>query len=266
MTDWRSYNQIARRYDAVWGSRFEAVAQQIWTLIRPAAGANILDLGTGTGIVPRGLGRRVDRLGSVVACDRSLEMLSVARAGLPKLRVLAADLLALPFRPASFEVVTASFVLSHLADHGAALGEAFRVLKSSGTFATTSWARDTSPWTGAWGDLLAEAVSRNRVEAAVAQVAPSETFFERADKLEAALEGAGFSRVQIHTMVVKSGLSLEEYLADRALSSGGRFAQHFLGPEKWRRFIARARQQLHRSLGSHCDYSRGVLIGLGRRT
>ncbi len=265
MSDWRSYDDIARRYDDVWGHRFEAVARQIWALIPPAAGAIVLDIGTGTGIVPRTLGARAGELAGVIGCDRSAGMLSLARARMPTRRVVAAAATDLPFRQAIFDVATASFVLSHLPDYGAALREAHRVLKPSGIFAMTSWTPNTDPYSEAWGRLLAEGVSKDRLQEAVAQVLPSEGFFETAENVETALTEAGFSGVEVRTVSLECSFSLELYLADRELSSGGRFARHVLGHDGWDRFIANAGEELRHSFGSHFSYFRAVLVGLGRR-
>lgn len=265
MTDWRSYDHIARRYDDVWGSRFEAVARHIWALIPPPAGAIVLDIGTGTGIVPRSLGARVGQLAGVIGCDRSAGMLSLARAMMPELRVLAAEATALPFGRSIFDVVTASFVLSHLLNYRGGLVEAYRVLKPSGIFVMASWTANTDPYSQAWSELLAEAVSKDRLQEAVAQVAPSEGYFENVENVKTALAEAGFDCVEVHTIALECSFSLELYLADRELSSGGRFGQDALGPDRWGRFVANAREKLRRSFGSHFKYSRGVLIGLGHR-
>ncbi len=264
MTDWRSYDNIARRYDESWGSRFEAVARHIWTLIPLTHGAVALDIGTGTGIVPKALGARVGELARMVACDRSAGMLSLARAKVPRLWVLAAEATALPFPGSSFDVVTASFVLSHLLDFRAGLGEVHRVLKPSAVFVMTSWSANTDPYSQAWNELLAGAVSKDRLEAAVAQVAPSEGHLERAENVTKALTDAGFAGVEVHSFALECHLPLERYLDDRELSSGGRFVQDALGPDGWRRFLAHARKKLQGAFGSSFDYSRGVLIGLGR--
>ncbi|MBA2258607.1 MAG: methyltransferase domain-containing protein, partial [Acidobacteria bacterium] len=69
-----------------------------------ATGAIVLDIGTGTGIVPRTLGARVRQLAGVIGCDRSAGMLSLSRATRPPLRVLAAEATALPFRHSIFDV------------------------------------------------------------------------------------------------------------------------------------------------------------------
>jgi ubiquinone/menaquinone biosynthesis C-methylase UbiE len=224
----------------------------------------VLDIGTGTGIVPRALGARAGELAAVVGCDRSAGMLSIAKSRMPTLQVAAAAATDLPFREAIFGVATASFVLSHLPDYAAALREAYRVLRPSGVFAMTSWAPSTDPYSEAWGQLLAEAVSSDRIQDAAAQALPSESFFESAEHVETALTEAGFSAVEVRTASFESSFPLDLYLADRELTLGGRFARHVLGPDGWARFIAKAREEL-RSFGSRFSYRRGVLIGLGHR-
>jgi len=265
LSDWRSYDHIALRYDAVWGHRFEAVARHLWGLIRPAPGAVVLDIGTGTGIVPRALGSGVDQLAGVIGCDRSTGMLSIAKAQMPTLQVVAAEVTDLPFQNAIFDVATASFVLSHLPDHKAGLVEAYRVLKPSGVFGMTSWTANADPYSQAWGELLAEAVSKDGLSEATTQVAPSENYFQTVNNVELALTEAGFSGVEVRTVAFEWSFSLELYLADRELSSGGRFARYALGPDAWGRFMAKARQELRRSFGSELRYNREVLVGLGDR-
>lgn len=261
---WPSYDGIAARYDDVWGGRFEAVARLIWERVSPGPGALVLDVGTGTGIVPRAMGARLSDISGVTGCDRSAGMLSMAKGRMPALRLVVAEASALPFRQAVFDVATASFVLSHLRDYGAALLEAHRVLKPGGTFVMTSWAADTDAPGEAWRELLAEAVSRDRLREAVAQVAPSESCFESAGAVEHALTRAGFSGVEAHAATLGCSLSLDQYLADRELSSGGRFAQHALGAAGWARFLAHAREELGHKFGPLVSFPRDVLIGVGR--
>jgi ubiquinone/menaquinone biosynthesis C-methylase UbiE len=100
----------------------------------------VLDVGTGTGILPHALLARDAEVAMVAGCDRSIGMLAVARMRTPSLRVVAADGQMLPFRDAAFDATTASFVLSHMSDYPAALAEMRRVLRSGGRVAITSWA------------------------------------------------------------------------------------------------------------------------------
>ena len=127
--DWSSYDRIVDRYDERWGGRFEAVARQIWTIIRPQSGVRALDIGTGSGIVPRALPAVVTDVGLAVGCDPSLAMLRQAANRVSNLHLISADAAALPFADRTFDVVTASFVLSHVPDYSTALAESHRVLR-----------------------------------------------------------------------------------------------------------------------------------------
>ena len=154
MGDWRSYDEIAERYDRVWSARFQAV------------------VGTGTGIVPRALAEVAQAPGLMVGCDRSAGMLLQARAQVAGLRVLVGDATALPFESENFDLATASFVLSHVRDYHRALEETLRVLKPSGILAVTNWAPASDPHIAAWSDCLAETISKPEAQRASAEVAP----------------------------------------------------------------------------------------------
>ena len=264
VNDWRSYDSIARRYDDMWGDRFKEAARHIWALIPHCAGASILDIGTGTGVVPRALGTRLSEL-TVIGCDRSARMLSEAKAQTPMLCTLAAEAAELPFRQSIFDVVTASFVVSHLQDYRAGLIEAYRVLKPAGVFAMTSWAAGTNPYSEAWGRLLSEAVSKKRLQEGVNQVTPFASYFEEEKNVNVALTEAGFADVEVHMVELKCRLSLEDYLADREITSGGRYAKHILGPDIWTQLVANAREKFRQTFGSCFNYSRGAIIALGHK-
>ncbi len=80
---------------------------------------SVLDLGTGAADVPRAVARWARARGvkmEITAADGNPEILQVARentAGWPEIRIEQADLLALPYRPASFDVVLCSLTLHH---------------------------------------------------------------------------------------------------------------------------------------------------------
>jgi SAM-dependent methyltransferase len=92
----------------------------------PVRGRFALDAGAGSGVAGdalRALGARV------VAADREFDMAAYgARAG----PAVTADVTALPFRPGSFEVVVAAFVVNHLPDPVAGLTELRRVARAGG--------------------------------------------------------------------------------------------------------------------------------------
>lgn len=114
-------------------------------LLNPTSAEELLDLGTGTGAVLRELAGRCERPQRAVGIDRSSAML----AHVPRLpegwELTEADATALPFDDASFDLVTAAFLL-HVVDgvvRDGIVREARRILRAGGRFATVTptWPR-----------------------------------------------------------------------------------------------------------------------------
>jgi SAM-dependent methyltransferase len=105
--------------------------------LRP--GDRLLDVGCGPGTISADLATRVSP-GAVLATDRAAGALDAARAeaaarGVTNLVVEPADVYALPYADASFDVVHAHQVLQHLRDPVAALREMARVCRPGGIVA-----------------------------------------------------------------------------------------------------------------------------------
>jgi demethylmenaquinone methyltransferase / 2-methoxy-6-polyprenyl-1,4-benzoquinol methylase len=98
----------------------------------PGAGADVLDLATGTGVLAAAAAAAVGPAGSVVALDLSGEMLRRA-ARRPGVIPVQASVDALPFRPERFDLVTMGYALRHVADLQAAFAEWARVLRPGGS-------------------------------------------------------------------------------------------------------------------------------------
>lgn len=102
---------------------------------RLRGGLRILDVGTGSGDLPRAIARLARRRATpvhITATDVHPQMRERAEAacrGFPEITIAPADALALPFEPDAFDVALLSMVLHHLddADAVAALREAARV-------------------------------------------------------------------------------------------------------------------------------------------
>ena len=135
------FSRIARRYDLMNGlmtlgmhhSWRRVAARQ--TIASPDGPA--LDLATGTGDLAIDLAE-VHPHRTVVGADFSLGMLSVAREKIDgldearRVRLLAADALALPFAARTFACVTSAFLLRNLADLEQGLREMRRVTRPGG--------------------------------------------------------------------------------------------------------------------------------------
>ena len=100
-------------------------------------GTELLDVGCGPGTITADLARAVAP-GRVVGIDSSAEVIAEARgraSGVPGLTFEVADLFALPFDDATFDVVHAHQVLQHVADPVGALVEMRRVCRPGGLVA-----------------------------------------------------------------------------------------------------------------------------------
>ena len=151
------FDRIAPHYDAWAGGQHGRVAARLVDLAAPAKNEQVLDVGTGTGLVAHLVAPRV-KPGLVFGIDISENMLSIARARQgdgPKARVLPAlgdrgdnparknpnvqflGMAAehLVFRPETFDLVTMGQALAYLADPTQALAEAHRVLRPGGRLA-----------------------------------------------------------------------------------------------------------------------------------
>ncbi|HET7434940.1 MAG TPA: class I SAM-dependent methyltransferase [Thermoanaerobaculia bacterium] len=124
------FDETAPWYD--WTVRFMSFGSGHWyrreALKRAGLTANdrLLDLATGTGVVARAA---LGMTRNIVAADASIGML---RAGRVPLRKLGSAAERLPFRDASFDMITIGFALRHFADLATVFRECRRVLRPGG--------------------------------------------------------------------------------------------------------------------------------------
>jgi demethylmenaquinone methyltransferase/2-methoxy-6-polyprenyl-1,4-benzoquinol methylase len=135
------FGRIARRYDLanrlLSGGRDVAWRRQLVAAALTAPPRDLLDLATGSGDVAFALSRAAPEA-RIVGADFCLPMLEEAErkkkaaGGYGNVTFQAADALALPFPPASFDAVTIAFGLRNLADRARGLAEMRRVLRPGG--------------------------------------------------------------------------------------------------------------------------------------
>jgi SAM-dependent methyltransferase len=100
-------------------------------------GENVLDVGSGLGLLAREMAAEVGAGGSVDGIDPSESMLALARGRRPaegsaEMRFVAGDACGLPFTGETFDAAVATQVYEYVQDLPRALGEAFRVLRPGG--------------------------------------------------------------------------------------------------------------------------------------
>jgi SAM-dependent methyltransferase len=149
------YGAGAASYDALWHPVIRPPALALIRALDIGDATRVLDVGAGTGALTAALRDAAPRA-EVTALDPSSAMLRVAhdRAGAT---VCLADAARLPVASGSVDAVLLAYVLFHLADPAAGVGEAARVLRPGGRAGTVTWASETQPEAGTvWEATLSE--------------------------------------------------------------------------------------------------------------
>jgi demethylmenaquinone methyltransferase / 2-methoxy-6-polyprenyl-1,4-benzoquinol methylase len=118
--------------------------------LAPPAGARVLDVATGTGMVAAELLARHGDC-TVVGLDQSAEMLAAARArfaGEQRVELVEGQAERLPFADESFEALTFTYLLRYVEDPPATLRELARVLKPGGRICSLEFG--VPPWPPAY--------------------------------------------------------------------------------------------------------------------
>jgi demethylmenaquinone methyltransferase/2-methoxy-6-polyprenyl-1,4-benzoquinol methylase len=141
----RMFGRIAAGYDRM--NRLMTFGLDEWwrriavRTLNPPSTAIMLDVGSGTGpFLP--ILRAHAPQGIAIGADFSLPMMQAGLARLDEYSAfITADTLQLPFADATFDTITAGFVIRNVSDIPAAFRELYRVTKPGGRFAMLEVAR-----------------------------------------------------------------------------------------------------------------------------
>ena len=129
------FDHIAPAYDTWASGQHSRIAARLVDLAAPVKDEQVLDVGTGTGLVAHLVAERTDP-GLVIGIDLSPNMLAIARSRKAKnIQFMGMAAEHLVFRPATFDMVTMGEALAYFADPTRALEEAHRVLRPGGRLA-----------------------------------------------------------------------------------------------------------------------------------
>jgi demethylmenaquinone methyltransferase/2-methoxy-6-polyprenyl-1,4-benzoquinol methylase len=111
----------------------------------PVEGTRALDLATGTGDLAHALARRGALVVGLDLTPRMIELARARAAAGTEPAFVVGDMLALPFPPASFDLVTVGYGLRNVADLDAAIDEMLRVLRPGGQVVSLDFDRPPNP-------------------------------------------------------------------------------------------------------------------------
>jgi 2-polyprenyl-3-methyl-5-hydroxy-6-metoxy-1,4-benzoquinol methylase len=175
--------------------RARKVADLVAARVPILAGARVLEVGAGTGLLGFAL---KDRAAHVTLADSSEEMLAVSREKLRargpcNVEVMALDLEKGELPPARFEVVCALLVLHHVADTEALLRGLHQVLEPGGYLCLSDLDAEDGAFHG-HGFTGHNGFDRRRLAAALERAGFGEVRFENAFEIEKPVHGGGLRR------------------------------------------------------------------------
>jgi SAM-dependent methyltransferase len=163
--------------------------------LRP--GMQVLDLASGVGDPALAIAEAVGPSGHVVATDLGPGMIGLAEElakskGLRNIEFRVADVEALPFQDATFDVVSCRFGVMFFPEQVKAFRECRRVLKLGGRVAFVVWGKREQPFLGTTVGVLTKYVEAPKPD----PEAPHAFMFGERGLLESRLKAAGFADVR----------------------------------------------------------------------
>lgn len=217
-----AYDASAAGYEAHWGPVLLHMSLAFLDELPVAEARAILDVGAGSGALLRHLLDRTDAV--VVGVDRSFGMLGYGPVEAPR-AVMDAERLA--FKPGSFDLALAMFMLFHLPDPVAGLNEMKRILRPGGRVAFTTWGDDDPDFVAF--EMFDEVLDRHG--AAEGQGLHScYELSDTPDKCASLLEKVGFEVVSVRAERMAHRWSIDDLIGFRTKVGYGRVRWESLDP------------------------------------
>ena len=207
------FDSVAKRYD-VMNDVMSMGLHRVWKAYTVAVanlqpGDQVLDIAGGTGDLARAFARKVGSSGLVLLTDINEAMLRTGRDRLLDeglaLPTTVCDAEKLPYKTASFDLVSVAFGLRNMTHKDAALAEMCRVLRPGGRLLVLEFSRVAEPLRKPYdwyslnllplmGKLIANDAASYRYLAESIRMHPDQA------ALKAMLKSAGFGHVDVHNL------------------------------------------------------------------
>src|SRR5438477_11403416 len=214
------WQRVADKYDSTWSTSTRQFIPPLLDAADVSGKMSILDVGCGPGYVSAAA---AERGAMPTGLDFSEEMIAIAKKTFPTIEFRQCDAQNLPFPDASVDRVVANFSLLHLANPERACAEAARVLKNSGRFAFTTWAKiSENPFV----KLVDDAIRAHANLDVDLPQGPPHYLFESEEEFRKTLQRAGFDSAsttfKIHR--IEWNVPTARFIFDAELNAGVRTA------------------------------------------
>ncbi len=204
---------IPENYDAGLGPHiFVDYADDLSARVAALGPQSVLELAAGTGIVTRKLRDALPASTTLVASDLNPPMLDVAKAKFQadeSVEFKQVDATNIDFADSGFDAVVCQFGVMFFPDKDRSYAEVARVLRPGGSYVFNVW--------GSWDTNLFAQVTHEAVETFFPDNPPGfyrvPFSYHDADEIRASVSRAGFSRVSIENVSLRSKISSAECFA-----------------------------------------------------
>jgi len=210
------WQRAAEHYPDAFGALTETAAPALLDAVHAHAGARVLDVACGPGLVSAAAAARG---ADVTGLDFSSAMIAEARRRHPAIEFRDGDAEALPFDASTFDAVVMNFGLLHLARPDTAIAEAQRVLRPGCRYAFTIWAPPDQAV--GFGMVLQAIETFGRMDVGLPEGPPFFRFSD-AEETRRTLERAGFRDISIRTLPLTWNLTSADAVFDAVWRSGVR--------------------------------------------
>jgi SAM-dependent methyltransferase len=190
-------------------------------------------------------------------------MLSVGHQQHPELPLLAGQVIDLPFRDRTFDVVMGNFVLAHFAKLETALFDVRRVLRPTGRVGFTAWSDTKDAFQETWLELVENVVPRDMLAPAYAAAAPGHERLKEPAVIEETLRLAGFRRVRTERRRYQWTYARDELVESLGTWTVGRFVRNMLGDDAWTSLMERTRAVFADRFPDPLNDFRDVIVAVG---
>lgn len=204
---------FAARYDEV----LEGFGTALAAAADPRAGDRVVDVGCGSGSTTLAVADRVQSNGSVLGLDLSTHLVTLARrraetAGAANVRFEVADAAQFDLEAGSVDAMVSRFGVMFFADPPVAFAHLRSALRPAGRLTFVCW---QSPLANEWITVPGSAIVTHVELPPTDPSGPGMFSMSDPDEIMSTLEGAGFDRIQIESLVVpqRFGDSLDEAVA-----------------------------------------------------